>query len=108
MVRQCAPPVFTPVLWVHTGKTGKWGLATLRAKTIKELSDAFKYARMSLPPRNEEDKKVSKTQPERTEKYWEKLLVDDIKLSSMADIERFLIWLHARHLGSGGGAGTLP
>ena len=52
---------------------------------------------------------VSKNQPERTERYWQKLLSADLAapIAEESEIERFLMWLHARHLGGTlGGAGV--
>ena len=46
---------------------------------------------------------ISKTNPAGTEKFWRDLLVEDVKLTSAADVQRFNMWLHARNLGGGAG-----
>ena len=43
---------------------------------------------------------VSKHFPERSERVWEKLLKNDIGISEEAEVERFLLWMHSRQMGS--------
>ena len=38
---------------------------------------------------------ISKTNPGGTEKFWRDLLVEDVKITSAADVQRFNMWLHA-------------
>ena len=42
---------------------------------------------------------VSKNQPERMERYWQKLLSADLAapIAEESEIERFLMWLHAHN-----------
>ena len=52
---------------------------------------------------------VSKTMPERKEKYWATLLSKDLAtpIAEESEVERFLMWLHARNLGGTlGGVGA--
>ena len=48
---------------------------------------------------------ISRTRPEITERLWESVLKVDCGITSEGDVQRFMLWLHARDVGGAAGAG---